>query len=41
MGSNFNSVDLNDLNERNKNIEETKDIETDRRNDKPVSVANL
>ena len=41
MGSNFNSVDLNDLNELNKNIEGIDKIEeadTDRENDKPVSV---
>ena len=43
MRSNFNSIDLNDLNELNRNIEEidkTEEIDTDRENDKPVSIAN-
>lgn len=43
IGSNFNSVDLNDLNELNRNIGEidkTEEIDTDIGNDKPVSVAN-
>lgn len=43
MGSNFNSTDLNDLDEINKNIEgidKTEKTDTERENDKPVSVAN-
>ena len=40
MGSNFNSVDLNDLDELNKNIEKIEDIDTNGENDKLVSVAN-
>lgn len=43
IGSNFNYVDLNDLDELNKNIEEFNKIEetnTDRENTKPVSIAN-
>lgn len=45
IGSNFNSVDLNDLDELNKNIEginktEKTDNDNERENTKPVSVAN-
>ena len=45
MRSNFNSIDLNDLDELNKNIEEfdkteKTDNDNERENDKPVSVAN-